>query len=387
MSKAVLSDVPSSAALAAVSLLALSVAARGGTAARWALVGCATGLATMVRTQSIVIVVPLGLIVLLTSRKRPRDLVALLAGALAGMLPLLIYDWRVFGSPLATGYGYWVPGSFFGAQYVLGTPAGGGSDPNATFYGRALLGQGDLYPWPVAVLAALGIARGIRTSGTPRILVLMTLGLVGALYALQTVFFWQAERFLLPALPLVAALAALPLAPSSGRLARTAGVALVLLALVFAFRHSYAPPDRDWGEVAGLRELAIRTERNAVVLARTNGAFFEQLLRSGGADRLWMPLGLDEWQLAIRMHRLTSHGAVAGARWIVDPVGAPLRPAPLRETVRGLLREGRPVYVWSFRSSDVPFFSELLAALRAEFDVGPGDSVGRWAVFRVSARP
>jgi hypothetical protein len=170
-------------------------------------------------------------------------------------------------------------------------------------------------------------------------------------------------------------------------LARTAGVALVLLALVLAFRGHSAPPDRDWGEVAGLKELAIRTERNAVVLARTNGAFFEQLLRSDGADRLWMPLGLDEWQLAIRMHRLTSHGSAAGGRWIVEPVGSPLRPATLRETVRRLLREGRPVYVWGFRSSDVPFFSELLGALRSEFDVGPDPSIGRWAVFKVSAPP
>jgi hypothetical protein len=306
---------------------------------------------------------------------------------LASILPLLIYNWLLFGSPLTTGYGYWNPGSFFGTRFVLGAPIGGGSEPNAIFYGRALLGQGELYPWPVAVLAALGIVIGVRTSGKPRTLVLLTLGVAGVLYVMQSAFFWQSERFLLPAVPLMMAVAALPLAPSAGPLARGAGVFLVLLGIGLALgRHSYAPPDRDWGEVADLRELASRVEKNAVVLARTNSIFFERFLREGDADRLWIPLGLCEWQLPIRLHRLRSYGVVSNGNWMLEPIGPPLRPASLRAMVRALLQEGRPVYVWSFRRFDVPFFSELMAALRTEFAVEPTSPGGRWPMFRVTTR-
>jgi hypothetical protein len=228
----------------------------------------------------------------------------------------------------------------------------------------------------------------MRAGGRARTLALLAVGLTGAVYALQCVFFWQGERFPLPAVPLIAAVGGLALAPSAPRLVRGAGTLLVLLAVGLALRgHSYAPPDRDWGEVAGLRELASGLERNAAVLARTNPFFFERFLRDDDADRLWIPLGLCEWQLPIRLQRLRSFGEVSNGSWMREPIDQPLRPPLIRQTVRKLLDESRPVYVWSFRGSDVPFFADLMSALSTDFALERVSLGGRWPVFRVSREP
>lgn len=68
---------------------------------------------------------------------------------------------------------------------------------------------------------------------------------------------------------------------------------------------------------------------------------------------------------------------------MLDPITAPLKPAMVRERVRTLLNAGRPVYVSTLRGFDVPFFSELLDTLRAEFSVEEHAPRGRWAVLQV----
>ena len=389
-SKTVLSDVPSSAAVASVALLVLLAAARGARSGMWVGVGVAAGMSATLRIPSVLVLVPVPIVLLCgsvgSSVDRIRGMIYVVAGALLGLLPLLLENWWYFGSPLATGYGYWVPGTLFDARYAFGPPAGGGTDANALFYARALLGGGELYGWPLAVLVCVGTFLGLRQPAGPRALAILAVGYAGVVYVFQSLFFWQAERFLLPAVPLLAAVAALPLSAVAGRLMRIFGITMLALAVSGATGYSLSPPDRDLGEVAALRGLEAHTEPNAVVLARTNAFFFERFLRAGAADRLWIPLGLCEWQLPIRLHRLPSYGNVPDGEWMLDAISAPLKPAIVRARVRTLLEAGRPVYVSSVRAFDVPFFSQLLTALRAEFLVREHDPGGRWGVFQVVRR-
>jgi 4-amino-4-deoxy-L-arabinose transferase-like glycosyltransferase len=386
LSKAVLADVPSSAAVAGVGLLAMLAAARGARSAMWIAVGVAAGVSATLRIPNVLVLVPATLVLLCacegTSSDRMRGVVHVAAGALVGLLPLLVQDWWYFGSPFATGYGYWVPESFFGIRYALGLPAGGGTDANVLFYLQALLGKGELYGWPVAALVGAGTFLGMRRAGAPRALAILAVSYVGALYAFQSLFFWQSERFLLPAVPLLIAIAALPLSALAGRVMRLLGVVMLVLAVSGAWSYDLSPPDRDWGEVTALRDLRAHTEGNAVILARTNAFFFERFLRSG-ADRLWMPLGLCDWQVGILLNRLPSYGTVPDGGWMLDPITAPLKPTTVQRRVRTLLNAGRPVYVSAVRGFDVPFFSQLLDTLRAEFSVAEHAPRGRWAVFEV----
>jgi hypothetical protein len=386
LSKAVLGDVPSSAAVAGVGLLAMLAAARGARSAMWIAVGVAAGVSATLRIPNVLVLLPVAIVLLCACGGAPSDrmrgLIHVAGGALVGSLPLLVQNWWYFGSPLATGYGYWVPGSFFATRYAFGPPTGGGTDPNAVFYARALLGNGELYGWPVAALVGVGAVLGVRQPGGPRALAILAVAYVGVLYVFQSLFFWQSERFLLPAVPLLTALAALPLSAPAGRIVRVIGVVLVVLAVGGTWRHDLSPPDRDFGEVTALRELEAHTEPNAVILARTNAFFFERFLRAG-AERLWIPLGLCDWQVAIRLQGLPSYGTVPDGGWMLDPVSAPLRPATVQERVRTLLNAGRPVYVSAVRGFDVPFLSQLLDALRAEFSLEEHAPGGRWAVFRV----
>jgi len=361
LSKIVLSEVPSAAAVALVALLCLRAASRA-TPGAWLAAGVGAGLAATLRLSNGLLVVPAAAVVL-SGRRRVASLVALGTGALLGVATLLAQQWHALGSPLATGYAYWLPGTpFFGAAHVLGPPAGGGTEPSARFYGAALAGARASYGPGVALLAAAGLLLGLRRGGPARTLALFAATFVAALWAFHALFFWQAERFLVPALPLVAAVAALPLASTSRPPVRVVALVLVALAVARPFREpaAFAFPSGP-REVAALRRLAAETPRDAAILARTNPFLFERVLRAEGAERVWVPLDLCEWLLPIRWHGLRSFGRVGDGSWMHEPLAGPRGAGDAARTVRALLAAGRPVYLAGAGESAVT------QALRREF--------------------
>src|SRR5262249_6120555 len=140
---------------------------------------------------------------------RWRRLGALSAGLALGLVPLLGYNLARFGSPLRSGYDFW-EGASFSPAYVFAPPAGGGTVPNGVIYGLALAGLGDLYSWPIAALVLLGLVEGLRTGGRRGELALLSLAFAVPLLAVQTIFFWQDTRLLLPVVPVLLCVAALP---------------------------------------------------------------------------------------------------------------------------------------------------------------------------------
>src|SRR5207245_5185286 len=104
-----------------------------------------------------------------------------------------------------------------------------GTEPNLSFYARTLAGLGDLYPWPWAVLIALGAACALRSKRRDeRAVVMLGALFLGLLCGVYVTFFWQASRFLVPALPLLVALAGLPFASRRARALRPDSWPLVL---------------------------------------------------------------------------------------------------------------------------------------------------------------
>src|SRR4029453_7722432 len=186
----------------------------------------------------------------------------------------------------ASGYDYWVPGHFFAWSHLTGRPVGGGTGANLPFYVRQLTGWGSLYPWTVAVLAIVGSALGCRRPGPARLLVAITLLTAAGVLAVHLPFFWQWDRFLLPVLPLVLAVAALTVGRPAPVALRVAGVGLgaPTLGRACLTPRAFDPPDKPSGEVAALRTIAARVERNAVLIARSN-VFQVSRLFHAGTDR------------------------------------------------------------------------------------------------------
>src|SRR5262249_32081748 len=268
--RAVMSDVPTATVAAGLALGGLLCRRRGAWA--WFALGVAAGLAALLRSTWTVVGLPMAAMLLVeygAGSAAARRVAALAIGVTVGLLPVASYDLQRFGSPLASGYEYWVAADFLQWKNVLGPPAAGGSESNLVFYGRLLAGAGSLYGWPIALLAAAGFVIGIGRPGAARALAVLTVGAGLLLLAVYLPFFWQWDRFFLPLLPLVGALAAVPAGTDGPRWLRVAAGVLVALALALdvSTPGAFARPDRPNAEVASLRAIATAVEPNAVLIA------------------------------------------------------------------------------------------------------------------------
>ena len=119
-----------------------------------------------------------------------------------------------------------------------------------------------------------------------RRLVLFAGLLAAALLALHVPFFWQWDRFLLPTLPLLAALA------GCGAIALARQTRPWVPALLLACGLVLLPPPRAWWpiedtrtESTWLREIDATVPTDAVVVLRTDPFHFREILRGGRDDR------------------------------------------------------------------------------------------------------
>jgi 4-amino-4-deoxy-L-arabinose transferase-like glycosyltransferase len=392
-SRAVMSDVPASAAVALVAAWASRTLAQPGRSHAWLGIGACAALAATIRPTNAFLVPPLVAVLALgpgPGRLRARRLAALAAGIVVGTLPTLAFNVAHFGSPLSTGYSGWVPIPRFGLRYVLGRPVGvgnaGSQEPNLLFYMRVLAGGGSsLYPWPIALMAVLGAIGALGRPGPQRAIAGLAVAGVATLTMIQLGFFWQWDRFLLPALPLIALLASLPFGVTWPRAARW-GAAVLALASLPLLPRPYPPPDSDLGEVSALRAIERRVEPDAAIIMRTNVFFFRQILRHH-ADRVWLPLGITQ-EAGLRASGLRPYATVRqDEAWVHDALqGLPFRADGAETAVRALLAEGRPTYFSDLLAFQVPFMDDMRRLLAARFLLEPPSDVGPWHLFRVRRR-
>ncbi|MDI1334678.1 MAG: hypothetical protein PSU94_00710 [Lacunisphaera sp.] len=199
------------------SLAALAAALRSGEHWRWSvLAGVAVSLAVLVRPTNVLLALPL----VVALGWNYRGYLGLILGGLPGGIFFCYYNWRVYGGPLATGYGeVW---SAFSASYA---------SPNLAHFARWIPRL--LTPFVGAALAVPFVRAARRRDFA--VLGLWAVLLIGfyAFYYHSGETWWYL-RFILPAFP-VLILAALLVAqaglarPGAPRWAR-AGL-LVLLAL------------------------------------------------------------------------------------------------------------------------------------------------------------
>jgi hypothetical protein len=371
-SRHVMSDVPSTLLFAVITALLASGAASGRfTAHRIACLALFIGAATAVRPTNGVVLVPALLVT--CSYGSLRAAVLLVASSAVACLPVLAYDVVRFGSPLRTGYALWAPKMSFALRYLSEPPVGGGTLPNGSVYARALVGWADLYPAAWAALIALGAICAIRSGvRAARAVALIAGSTVALLVVTYTPFFWQDLRFFLPALPALFVLASLSFGTSVSPVVRGIGLVLLLAGCLTLLRspESYAP-DKVFDEPGALAEISTRVEPDAALLLRTNDHFFRLLLRrEPNAERLWVPLGVDDHQFAVRWFRIASlDPATPPPAWVDDRLVAPFSEETAEATIHALLGSGRPVYVSSLLGFQVPFFARLMRLLQARFSL------------------
>jgi 4-amino-4-deoxy-L-arabinose transferase-like glycosyltransferase len=391
-SRAVMADVPAATFTTLLVLATIRCATRKAGPRAWLGLGVAVGLSALLRLSGAMIALPIA-VAAATQRgsagARGARLVAFGTGVAIGALPTAVYGLLRFGSPLKSGYDYWVVARFFGWDYAVDHPAGGGTAANLTFYAHQLAGLGRLYAWPVAALAAISLVVGLRRGGPTRMLAGLTAGTSLVLLATYLPFFWQSDRFLLPALPLVSALAAVPVGRDVPPWLRIASLALCLVAVAGAVREprAFAPPDRPLGEVAALRAIGARVEPDAVLIARSDFLLVSRLFRAG-TDRLWVPVGLCEHRAVVRQWKLRPYGPAGGAHdWVRDVVDTPFDSAGVEAGIRELLASGRPVYFAPMLLFQVPFARQLTTLLASRFGLDPVATTPSVGLARVRLRP
>jgi 4-amino-4-deoxy-L-arabinose transferase-like glycosyltransferase len=386
-SRAVMSDVPAATATTLLVLGGILCVRRDARSFAWLALGAAAGLAALLRPTCTLLATPLGIATLAT-REPGRRLLAFGTGLVVGLVPTALYGLLRFGSPLASGYGYWVPAEFFGWSNAVNGPAGGGTTGNLAFYLRQLAGASTLYPWPVALLGAAGLALALRGHGPARMLAWLTLATTALLLAIYVPFFWQADRFLLLALPLVTVLAALPVGTAAPRGLRLAGVGLVGIAVVGAWLTpgAFAPPDGPLGEVASLRAISERVERNAVLIGRSTVMPVARLFHDG-TDRVWVPLDRCEHRALIRQLGLEPYAPAAPQNWVWDAISPRFDPAIVEGVVHVLLASGRPVYFAPLLLFEAPFGEQFTTILHRRFVLEAVPTSTPTGLMQISARP
>jgi hypothetical protein len=359
--------VPATTAAALLALGLLRALGRPTSWLGWLGLGLVAGFAATIRSSLGFVVLPA--LLCLPQGGRIRAVVALAIGGVLGMTPSALLSVASGGTPLGAGYGVWVRGAFFGREYLFGPPTGGGSEANLPFYLGLLAGAGTLYARPVALLAGAGIGVGIRRGGPAHRLVVLAVGFSAGLLALHAAFFWQWDRFLLPALPLVLAVAALPLGDGAPAWLRVGALALVVAAGVGDVRtpRAYDTPDRPFGEAAALTALTPWLPRDAAVVSGVHASLFDRILRRD-ADRVLVPVGLDEHRFAVALRAPPSSGpARDDGHWIRAAMPDRQHLAAGLDGIQQLLDEGRPVFVLQSTFWRLPNGFALLPALKTRF--------------------
>lgn len=225
----VLSDVPTMTItiLAAIALYHASEAEDGPVSSlSWiisaALCGLLAGFTVMIRPTNATMLVGITAAMLVVRFR--RRLVELFPAAIAFGLAFAIFpiwqgwtNYRYLGSPLRSGYAFWVPevygtlGKTFNARFLFGPTMPGNPWGNVISYLLTLLGldgllgdPGDsrylLYPFAAVVFGAIGIAVARKSQARP-VLRVMWFGVafLAALVALYLFYFFTEIAFILPA--------------------------------------------------------------------------------------------------------------------------------------------------------------------------------------------
>ncbi|MFO0984372.1 MAG: glycosyltransferase family 39 protein [Planctomycetota bacterium] len=299
------------------------------------LIGVVAGFATIVRYPNGLVLICLLVDVVrrikTSEAGATRGLVLLLLGSALPVAGQLFANQLLFGSALENGYRYWEPNDYATGRAILLRHAlvpdqSVWQNGGFSYYGKALLGlHPALYRPEVFALALLGTAVVWRSRHQRRQLILLAL-LPIVTFAFYCCYFFQAYRMLVPVLPFLAVLAAVPIDRlTSWRPGRLVGIGMPIV-VVAALSLRMASPlrevlrkasdERPYASLPAFESLRGQLDRDAVIV--------------------WdLPLALGSRLLpGFELMPLTADGVDRHLAWIIQHDLAPIdgwrgRPVPL----------------------------------------------------------
>lgn len=294
---AILSQVPTAAAVLAATLLLCGRATR----ARAFGAGLLASGSLLLRFANVgfPVAVVLAAPFLARGRELParRWLGALAAGLAAGAGLLALHNTWAYGAPLATGYaafGHDTTGQFALSNIV--DPWSEGLHNLGPVILRSLAGLGELYPVPVALASAWGLVALLRAGGEPRRIALLAALAVAAQDLILAAYPFRSELYLVPAFPLQAVVAAAGLLDAAGRAWARGGPWLALAAaaglLAFDLARPPAPVAPTLDEAVQRHDMLARAGRELgpafALLTPADFGLVEPLVRAPGRRILYL---------------------------------------------------------------------------------------------------
>lgn len=347
------------------SILAHHRLGRGSTRSWLVLAGSALAVAFAIRVTA-VLLVPALVAATWTIRapapraERMRDLAWLLAPLVVVGGAIACWNAVRFGSPFHDGYRFWVPELYgnrdllFSTRYALAPVPGYWDRSHLDVYANALGGR-DAYLWTTGalLLAVVGLVRGFtaeRRCPVARTLAWVTTTFVPVLVLFHLLYAWQDRRFLVPLIPVVAALAGsgaelvrTGIARGSKRMAWFAFALPIFLAIDLVDRQEpRAPTNSPPSLHDAIAVLDVQLERDAVVVVNFPAGLARAWL---GGREVW----LQERASADPQHvqRAASQGqrGLDGATPVVRSLVVDGRPDDAALTDLLTLAASRPVYL------------------------------------------
>ena len=350
-SQAVMSDVPATAIMSLLCLLAIRAADAGPRSTRWILLGIACGLGPVFR-PALMAVVPGILLLVWMGHAGTKDSLAkfmrFLGGLGAAVVGSLALNAILTRTLLLTRYDYWVEATIFDPKYIFAAPQAGGEMPNFFFLISELAGGGRLYPWPIAVLAVLGISLQFRDGGRKRQFAALGVVTIGATVALYSIYFWQSGRFLLPILPIVAVLAGYPLGARIPLQLRVPAIGLFAWGLTLLFQgypDAFGPPQPALGIGQTLLAIDAEVEDNARIIGHAPHLLVSRTI-GPAEDREWIHLGADPHRINLKKMGREGQPHEPGRQIRITRAEWPPKTAPLIRMIQQALDKNQPVYFY-----------------------------------------
>jgi hypothetical protein len=223
-----------------------------------------------------------------------RPLLALGAGLAAGSLLVLAHNAWAYGDPFSTGYALWSHDleHRFSLRNVF-WPEGAPNRPGESWVlAKAFLGLSPVQSVPLtlcAVAGLVGLARERRRDPAARRLLAATVCTLGLQYLFLAMYSFRSDNYVLPGMPLTAAVAGVGLV----RLQRARAAFLAPLQagalLGWELAHADAPPPTELLAIEQNDSLVAADrllEQDAVVITTADPGLAEPLLRRDRSRRL-----------------------------------------------------------------------------------------------------
>lgn len=393
-SQAVMSDVPATAIASLLCLLTIRAAAARRRSGRWIVLGVCCGLGTVLR-PALITVIPGILLILWMGNSAAKDNLANLKRFLLGLgaaaAGSLILNVILTGTTLPGRYDFWVEATMFDPKYIFSAPKAGGEIPNLLFLISELAGTGRLYPWPIAVLLALGVYLQLRGGERQRQFAALAVSTIAATVALYTIFFWQWDRFLLPVLPIVAVLAAFPLGAHTPLTLRVPALGLFVWGLALWFQiypSAFGPPQTPLRIADTLLAINAEVEDNARIIGHAPHLLVSRTIAPAN-DREWIHLGADQHRIDLKKLGREGRPLDPGKQIRITRALWPPATTPLISMIQQALEQNQPVYFYDppAKTLGIRRPGRIRKILASHFRLQPYLEVGDNQVYRVKILP